>query len=219
MEGRHEIGVNFDPNELSRIVKKVGGEEPADDAGASSERFDRREETPVQFHENLGERIRVDDQNAAMVEGIVEGFESKGIKPPKFKSETAPVTPDNAVEYAIKLINYRISTKLEQTSSVRNAKELEAIVNEAEAKTLVKTEIAKGNNEATMKFLKGEYALAVNKLGSLEEAAAKSGFKPEKRIRTENAAQAKLINEVKYYAKRKLDIQKSLQALGAKIMN
>jgi hypothetical protein len=151
-----------------------------------------------------------------MVEGIVEGFENKEVKPPRIKSERIDIPPDTAVEYAVSLIKYRISTKLEQVRAAHDAEDIQLIAHEAEALSRVKSEIAKGDIDATIRFLNEEDVRVDNKLAMVLEKAKTLGFDPKKRINLTDSAKAKAASEVSYYLTRKNDIERSIKALGGK---
>ena len=156
MLSRHRVGSEgIDPAELQRVAAEI----PDTDTSKPLEMVFREEEgsEPKKFPaaENLPHRRRISPENAAMIVGIAEGFDKEDLKPPEFTSETAEITPDIAMQYSIRLIEYRIGTELKRVKNSKNANDLKTITDKVETLGRQKGEIGGGNIEAAIKFLKG----------------------------------------------------------------
>jgi hypothetical protein len=216
MDSRHRIGAEgIDPAELQRIAAQF----PDTELSEARKFIPRREEESQSVNttaaENLPTRKRVSAENAAMVVGIAEGFDNEELKPPGFASEIAEITPDIAMQYAVRLIEYRIGAELKRAKGVKNEKDLRTITDNVEALSTQKGKIAGGNVEAAIKFLKGEDAVAIHKLGIIQ--SSEKSFDPRKRMPMVVSGDSNVLRDLHYYLKRRMDSEGSIKALGGKI--
>jgi hypothetical protein len=215
MNSRHRVGAeDIDPAELQRIAAQF----PDTDTSKPYEFIPRAEEglqsVKKTVAENLPTRKRVLAENAPMVVGIAEGFDHEELKPPGFTSETAEITPEIAMQYALQLIEYRIGAELKRAKGVKNENDLITITDNVETLSRQKGEVAGGNVEAAIRFLQGEDAVAINKAGIIESAA--KGFDPRKRMPMVVSGDKNALRDLRYYLKRIMDSEGAIKALGGK---